>query len=322
MVEPKVVPIDYEALLAGAIEKLTVDTGLVSSPVNAGGNTLSNSSRNWANNIHKNRLLKIIKGTGVGQSAVIAGNSSTTLLIRGSWPQAIGIGATYTILGSDLAQILRDVFGSGVDIDIAAKIDDVISAIAIGLEASVDTGVATGGSNTTLEDTNKNWAPGMWENSVVQVEIGGISYLRFTATPFNTATVVTINALPVGIVVTAGCPYSIKRALNPLLPLEQALIHNAAVVAAADILAAVLAPTNTPCRFAVEVAFDVAGIFSVRVTNGGVTVGEDFNHGVNLAVNSLFRFSHLVHAGDTINYRYSVNATMLSMRVQEIVAAT
>ncbi len=92
---------------------LALDSGLVSSPVAIGGNTLTDSTKSWATNVHRNRLIKIVSGLGVGQLAVIDGNASNTLIIRGFWPQAIGVGVAYVILSSDLAQILQDVFGGG-----------------------------------------------------------------------------------------------------------------------------------------------------------------------------------------------------------------
>jgi len=201
-----------EAALLKAVQSLAIDYGTVAGPGAAGGNTVTDSLRNWAPHIHINRLVKIVSGLGAGQQAIIQDNSATTLLIRGTWPQAIGAGAVYMILGMDIAQMMRGIY----------------------------------------------------------------------------------------------------------TPLEQALQHNVVVVAATDILGTAIVPVNIPCRFLVEIAFSAIGLFSVRLTNGGVAVDENFNHGVNLTANDLFRFSHLVHAGDTVNYRYSVNATMLSMRVQEV----
>lgn len=99
----------YETVLTEAIKGLAVDSGIVSSPVALGSNALNDNTKNWANNVHKNRLVKIVKGSGVGQLAVISGNSHDTLVIRGSWLQAIAPGATYVILGEDLAAL----FGTG-----------------------------------------------------------------------------------------------------------------------------------------------------------------------------------------------------------------
>jgi len=304
-----------------SIQVRVVDSGVLTIGAPAGQNLLGDNTKRWATDIHDQRVVRVRLPTGEIYTGRITGNSGTALVLAVNLGQPIPAGSSYEIAEFDIDTVLLNVFLGGLAINLHDEFAAVIAALSIGLEASVDTGIATGGSNNTLEDTNKNWPVDLWgDASIVQVEIGGINYLRWTVG--NTATVVTIGALPGGIAVAAGCPYSIKRQINPLNPLELALEHNTAELAATDILAADLAPTNTPCRFAVEVAFDTAGVFSVRVTNGGVTVGEDFNHGVVLPANSLFRFTHLVHAGDTINYRYSVGAQMLTMRVQEIVGAT
>ncbi len=316
---------ETEAIVA-AIMKLAVDSGTVSSAVKAGGNTLSDGSKGWPLDVHRNRILKITSGVGAGQFAEVHGNATTTLTIRGTWVRAIEQGSSYVIIDMDIRQVIRDALGGGVDIDLAAEFDALIAALAIGLEASVDSGIATGGSNITLEDTTKNWALGMWGglgDSLIQVTIGGINYLRFTNAPVNTATVITIGALPAGVVVAAGCPYSIKRALNPTLPLDRGLIHNVAYLTPNDIVADIV-PLNTPCLFRVTACFDAAGILSVETTNAAGGAGaqvQQFNGGVALNNNSLYMFEHLVHAGDTINYQYSVNATIMTFRVQEIVGA-
>lgn len=122
MVEEVKLP-TYETLLTEAIRSLAVDSGIVSSPVSAGGNSLSDTTKAWAINVHKTRLVKIIRGEGVGQLAVLDGNASNSLVIRGTWPQAIGAGAVYVILEKDIAQILRDVFGGGSDISAANPLE-------------------------------------------------------------------------------------------------------------------------------------------------------------------------------------------------------
>jgi len=321
-------PLPYEPLFSEAMRSLAVDTGILTSPVATGGNTVVDASKNWGTNIHRNRLVRI-KSQNTSLQASISSNTPTTLIINGIWTEPVVAGSSYVIVGVDTAQIIRETLGGGVDVDLPAEFAALIAALSIGLEASVDSGIATGGTNTTLEDTNKDWALGMWggvNDSLIQVQIAGVNYLRFTTLPVNTATVITIAALPVGVVVAAGCPYSIKRALNPLLPLERALIHNVAgYIAAADILGADLAPLNTPCLFRVTACFNAAGILSVETTNaagGGGAVVQQFNGGVALNNNSLYMFEHLVHAGDTINYQYSVNATIMTFRVQEIIGAT
>lgn len=199
----------------------------------------------------------------------------------------------------------------------------VANPLPVTSEMGIESGTATSGTVTTLVDNTKGWQDNIWEDAMLEVEIGGIQYTReidSNAAPTHDTLDFTTNPLPVPVV--AGCPYSIKRVVSPLNPIAKANEHNVALVGMpADILAAALAPTNTPCLFRTQVAFDTAGVFSATVTSGGVTVVTEFNHGVVLPANSLFMFDMLVHSGDTINFRYSVNATMLVMRVQEIVAA-
>ena len=127
--------------------------------------------------------------------------------------------------------------------------------------------------------------------------------------------------------VRAVSAYDMARLLNEafgggLKPTEKANEHNIPVVAAADILAAVIAPTTPPCLFRIAVAFDGAGIFSAQHTKAAVTAGTNFNAGGALVANALYFFDMLVHLGDTVNFRYSVNANLLVLRVQEINGGT
>ena len=188
-------------------------------------------------------------------------------------------------------------------------------------EVAVDSGVATGGTNTTLQDTTKNWEVDMWVGCIVEVDIGGVEYHRTITT--NTATVLTFNPLPGATVVAAGDTYQIRRITAPSTPITREVQHNVAgYLAEADIIAAALAPIYTPCSFRVEAAFNAGGILRATITRGGNTQVVNFNGGVALNVNGLYRFDMMVFAGDTINYRYSVNATIMVFRVQEIPSAT
>lgn len=113
----------YETLLTEAIRSLTVDSGIVSFPVPTGKNFFQDSTKNWASNIHRNRLVKIVSGRGVGQLAIITGNTDDGLLIKGSWLKGLDTTSVYVILDKDLAQILRDVFGGGSDISAANPLE-------------------------------------------------------------------------------------------------------------------------------------------------------------------------------------------------------
>lgn len=106
----------YEALLTEAIRSLAIDSGVVTGTVLVGGNALPDNTKNWATNIHTNRLVKIIRGAGAGQQGVIASNSAQVLIIKQAWAAPLDPSSVYVILDKDLAQILRDVFGGGSDI--------------------------------------------------------------------------------------------------------------------------------------------------------------------------------------------------------------
>ncbi len=88
----------YEALLAEAGRSLAIDGGMATSPVEAGGNALVDGNKSWAVGVHRNRLVKIISGSGAGQLVVIEGNSSQALVIRGTWEKPIFLGSAYVIL--------------------------------------------------------------------------------------------------------------------------------------------------------------------------------------------------------------------------------
>ena len=212
-------------------------------------------------------------------------------------------------------RILRAVFGGGSDISSA-------NPLPVTSETSLDNGVATGGTINTLIDTTRGWQVDIWEDAIVEIlDVStGISYTR--EIDGNTADTLDFTTNPLPAAVVAGDTYSIRRMVSPLSPLTRANEFNVAgYIAAADILAAALAPLNTPCSFRVEAGFDAAGILSATITQVGVPVVCQLNGGVALNINSLYRFSLMVNAGDTINFQYSVNATILSLKVQEIIAA-
>jgi len=95
-------------------------------------------------------------------------------------------------------------------------------------------------------------------------------------------------------------------------------IFNTAIGAAADFFAADIAPTNSPCTFRIYMAFDTAGIVSIQRTSAAVTVAEQLNQGVAVAVNSAYTFDILVHADDTINIQHAAGAQILYCLVVEI----
>lgn len=113
-----------------------------------------------------------------------------------------------------LRRVLRAAFGGGaaVDLDLPTEFDELKAALVTSVEAAIDTGTATGGSNTTIVDTGKGWAVDMWIDATFEVEIGAIRYLGIVTG--NTATTITFAALPGGATVIAGCDYGLKRPVD------------------------------------------------------------------------------------------------------------
>ena len=111
-------------------------------------------------------------------------------------------------------RVLRAVFGGGgvVDIDLPTEFADLKTALVTAVEAAIDSGTATGGSNTTIVDTGKSWEDNMWEDATFEVEIGAKRYLGVVIS--NTATTVTFAALPGAAAVIAGCKYGLKRPVD------------------------------------------------------------------------------------------------------------
>jgi len=107
-----------------------------------------------------------------------------------------------------------------------------------------------------------------------------------------------------------------------LIPIALATEHSKSVTANTNILDESLTPTNPPCLFRIMVSFDTAGVFKAVITRDTTAETVEFNAGASLVANALYIFDMLVHSGDKVNFQYSVNATLLVLRVQEIGAAT
>ncbi len=101
-----------------------VTSGIVSSPVLPQGNSLHDNSKHWTTDVHKNRLLKVIKPDGNQEINVISTNGENSVVVSTAWIRGIPAGATYYILAvSDIAQTIRDVLGGGSDISAANPLE-------------------------------------------------------------------------------------------------------------------------------------------------------------------------------------------------------
>jgi len=106
--------------------------------------------------------------------------------------------------------------------------------------------------------------------------------------------------------------------IETLQPIARASLHNETVAVDTDILGSPAEPERTPCLFRVMACFDAAGALSAVVSNGGDGQTVKLNSSNDLAASALYIFDLLLHEGDSINFRYSVAATIKILRVQEI----
>lgn len=150
-------------------------------------------------------------------------------------------------------RVLRAVLGGGADISAANPLP-VTSGMAL------ENGVATDGTNVTLEDTTKGWAINMWEDAVVAVEIGDIEYHRHITS--NTADTLTFDALPALVVPVAGDSYTIRRVVSP----GEVHIDSFTDAAGADILPAAVRSTAVGSFKADKIHCHFAAVTSNPIT--------------------------------------------------------
>lgn len=128
-----------------------------------------------------------------------------------------------------------------------------------------------------------------------------------------------------------GLPYRVTEYLiqsvsqTSLIPIELANIHDEPLPSTGeDWLGTDITPLISPTTFRIEVAVSKAGIFSAAVTKDGDTQVVDFNvtSGPALIADGVYVFELLVHNGDSVNFRYSVDGgTIRILRIQEIDAS-
>jgi len=98
-------------------------------------------------------------------------------------------------------------------------------------------------------------------------------------------------------------------------------VFNTPITADTDIFGVDLEPSSSATTFRIYACLNTAGVLTVRRTRGDTTVSEDLNAGTNLVANSAYMFEILVEELETINLQYSVNATVISLKLFEITGA-
>jgi hypothetical protein len=117
---------------------------------------------------------------------------------------------------------------------------------------------------------------------------------------------------------TSGDPYTAKKISDLFRPILKGSVFNTLVTANTNIFASDLSPTNNPTTFRIYACFDTSGILTVRRTKAGITVSEQLNDGSALVANGAYMFDIIVESGETINFQYSVDATVIVFKVIEI----
>ena len=101
------------------------------------------------------------------------------------------------------------------------------------------------------------------------------------------------------------------RAANPL--------HNSAIVANVDFLAADITPGGTPSMLRVMISLAGAQEFRAVITREAVAQTVAFNSGNALVADALYMFEMIVDLGDTVNFQVDGNTTIRVFRIHEIV---
>jgi hypothetical protein len=100
--------------------------------------------------------------------------------------------------------------------------------------------------------------------------------------------------------------------------IPKGIIFNTSVSAYTNFFNSDLAPTFTPRIFRLYCCFNTSGVLIVRRTKGGTTINEQLNSGLVLVPNVAYIFDIIVDSGETINFQYSVDTTILKFSISEI----
>jgi hypothetical protein len=112
----------------------------------------------------------------------------------------------------------------------------------------------------------------------------------------------------------------VKALKTWLTGIEKADLFNVSVSANTDILSSPIKASNPPSIFRIYAVFDTAGVLFVKRIRGSTSVLEALNNGASLNANASYIFDIIVSSLDSINFQYSVDATLLTLIVVEVSA--
>lgn len=121
--------------------------------------TITDSGQTWGTNSFAGMTIKIISGTGSGQTKTIPSNTATVITVDGNWKTN----------------------------------PDNTSVYEVYLRATSSSGTATAGTTTTLTDSNAAWGVNMWAGYTLLID-GGTGSPQTLVVVSNTATALTFAA--------------------------------------------------------------------------------------------------------------------------------
>jgi len=120
---------------------------------------------------------------------------------------------------------------------------------------------------------------------------------------------------------TRASESTLSNLLNTVKPSLKGSLFNQSVTANTNFFASYLTPASPPCTFRIYACFNASGVLSVVKRVGATQIVMQLNGGSNLSANCLYAFDIAVASGEEINFKYSVDATALDVKVFEIGAS-
>lgn len=117
--------------------------------------------------------------------------------------------ATLQVYNTAIVQLISQMTGSNITVNVPTLAGTAPAPIPTGVTDYVDSGKASGGSTTNLQDTSKAWQPGTLQGAFLFITMGAQTYQ--TTILSNTNNQLTFTALAVA--VTSGMAYNIRHAV-------------------------------------------------------------------------------------------------------------
>jgi len=199
------------------------------------------------------------------------------------------------------------------------KLDEIIALL-----DEENLGVITSSGSKTISDSKKNWVPNQWKGTSLKFLTGvldGETYSVESNTENTISITGTFSAVP-----ERGAAYKLYSPSTDSSAKQLGLYKdskfNESVTANTDIFSTALsssyASSTYISNFRIYAVFNASGVLSVRRTQNGTTIEEKLNSGNTLSADCTYVFDIVVEEGQTINLRYSNNATALILTVAEI----